>query len=167
MNLLVDIGNSRLKWATTAPDGLVVGAAIENHALTEARLAEAWGRLSKPPDRLAISCVSAARLAEIVCLAAVRLWPAITVFEAKSEAQAFGVTNAYLQPEKLGVDRWLALLAARRHHASPVCIADCGTAITLDLLDEHGRHLGGMISPGLELMRKSLSAGTAALIYED
>ncbi|MBL1264597.1 type III pantothenate kinase [Methylomicrobium sp. RS1] len=166
MNLLVDIGNSRLKWATTMPGGFVVGTAIENHALTEVRLAEAWGRLPKP-DRLAISCVSARRLAETVHLAAARLWPGIAVFEAKSEAQAFGVTNAYLQPEKLGVDRWLALLAARRHYASPVCIADCGTAITLDLLDEHGRHLGGMISPGLELMKKSLSAGTAALIYED
>jgi type III pantothenate kinase len=166
VNLLVDIGNSRLKWAATAPAGLKVGAAIMNHDLTEARLIDLWRGLPKPKS-LAISCVSARRLAGIVRSAADGLWPGITVIEAKSEVWAFGVKNAYLQPEKLGVDRWLALLAARRHYALPVCIADCGTAITLDLLDEHGRHLGGMISPGLALMKQSLSAGTEALLYED
>jgi type III pantothenate kinase len=166
VNLLVDIGNSRLKWATTAQDGLKAGAAIANHHLTEAHLTDLWRRLPRP-ENLAISCVSARRRAEIVCAAADRLWPGIPVTEAKSEAQAFGVTNAYLQPEKLGVDRWLALLAARRHYGLPVCIADCGTAITVDLLDGHGRHLGGMISPGLELMKQALSAGTEALSYED
>jgi type III pantothenate kinase len=166
VNLLIDIGNSRLKWAVTAADGLKVGAAMVNHDLNEARLADLWGGLPKP-EKLAISCVSVRRLAEIVRAAAGRLWPGIAIIEARSEAQAFGVKNAYLQPEKLGVDRWLALLAARRRYASPVCVADCGTAITVDLLDEHGRHLGGLISPGLELMKKSLSAGTEALIYED
>lgn len=166
MNLLVDIGNSRLKWATSAQDGLVVGHAMPNSALTEARLAEVWKALPKP-ERLAISCVSARRLAGVTRSVASALWPGILIFEAKSEAQAFGVKNAYPQPEKLGIDRWLALLAARRHYALPVCIVDCGTAITVDLLDEKGRHLGGMICPGLELMKQSLSAGTEALGYDD
>jgi type III pantothenate kinase len=166
VNLLVDIGNSRLKWAAAAQDGLKAGAALANHELTEARLTDLWGGLPKP-DRVGISCVSARRLAGIVRTAAGRLWPGIAVVEARSEAQAFGVMNAYLQPEKLGVDRWLALLAAHRHYDLPVCIADCGTAITVDLLDGSGRHLGGMIGPGLALMKKSLCAGTEALLYED
>jgi type III pantothenate kinase len=166
VNLLVDIGNSRLKWATLAQDGLAVGDAMSNPALTEERLAEAWKALPKP-ERLAISCVSARRLAGVTRSVASALWPGILIIEAKSEAQAFGVKNAYLQPEKLGVDRWLALLAARRHYSLPVCIVDCGTAITVDLLDEKGRHLGGMICPGLELMKQSLSAGTEALGYDD
>ncbi|MEC4750147.1 type III pantothenate kinase [Methylomicrobium sp. Wu6] len=166
MNLLVDIGNSRLKWALSDQGGLAVGIALLNHTLTEGRLAEIWRDLPRP-GHLAIACVSARRLAGIVRSAASTLWPGIAVLEAKSEAQAFGVTNAYLQPEKLGVDRWLALLAARRHYTLPVCIVDCGTAITVDLLDESGRHLGGMICPGLELMKKSLSGGTEALGYDD
>lgn len=166
MNLLVDIGNSRLKWAVSAQDGLAVGDALPNPALTEARLAEVWKALPKP-ERLAISCVSARRLAGVTRSVASALWPGILIFEAKSEAQAFGVKNAYPQPEKLGVDRWLALLAARRHYSLPICIVDCGTAITVDLLDEKGRHLGGMICPGLELMKQSLRAGTEALGYDD
>lgn len=166
MNLLVDIGNSRLKWATSEREGLAAGTAMPNPALNEESLAEVWRDLPRP-DRLAISCVGARRLAEMAGAVASALWPGIAIIEAKSEALAFGVKNAYLQPEKLGVDRWLALLAARRYYAPPVCIADCGTAITVDLLDEHGRHLGGMICPGLALMKKSLCSGTEALHYDD
>jgi len=166
VNLLVDIGNSRLKWALSAQGELVAGAALFNSAVTEATLAEVWRGLSAP-EHLAISCVSVRRLAGIVRAAAAALWPGLPIIEAKSEAQAFGVTNAYPQPEKLGVDRWLALLAARRHYMSPVLVVDCGTAITVDVLDESGRHLGGMICPGLTLMKKALHAGTEALGYED
>ncbi len=166
MNLLVDIGNSRLKWAISAQDGLAVSVAMLNHALAEEHLIDVWRDLPKP-DQLAIACVSARRLVGITRAAADALWPGIAVIEATSEAQAFGVKNAYAQPEKLGVDRWLALLAARRHYTLPACIVDCGTAITLDLLDASGQHLGGMICPGLRLMQKSLSAGTEALDYDD
>lgn len=166
MNLLVDIGNSRLKWAISDPNGLAESTALLNHTLNEAYLSEVWRDLPKP-DHLAISCVSARGLVGITRAVADALWPGIAIVEAKSEAQAFGVKNAYKQPEKLGVDRWLALLAARRHYTLPACIVDCGTAITVDLLDESGQHLGGMICPGLKLMRKSLSAGTEALVYYD
>jgi len=165
VNLLVDIGNSRLKWATSGPGGLASGSALANATLTEENLTEVWQGMP-PPERLAIACVSARRLAGVTRRVAGSLWPGITIIEAKSEAEAFGVRNAYREPEKLGVDRWLALLAARRHYALPACIVDCGTAITVDLLDAHGLHLGGMICPGLELMKTSLSAGTEALGYE-
>jgi type III pantothenate kinase len=166
VNLLVDIGNSRLKWAVSAQGGLTAGAAVPNHLLSEQHLAEVWKPLPSP-DRLAISCVSARRFVGLIRSTANKLWPGIAIIEAKSTPQAFGVKNAYDQPEKLGVDRWLALLAAHRYSPLPVCIVDCGTAITVDLLDEHGLHLGGLICPGLTLMKKSLSAGTEALGYDD
>jgi type III pantothenate kinase len=75
------------------------------------------------------------------------------------------VCNAYQQPEQLGVDRWLALVAVRRHYQIPACIVDCGTAITVDLMDVNGKHQGGLISPGLTLMRKALTEGTEALQF--
>ncbi|MDD1612435.1 MAG: type III pantothenate kinase [Methylococcaceae bacterium] len=165
MNLLVDIGNSRLKWATSGEEGLAVGPALLNLTLIEESLAEVWRGIPKP-ERLVISCVSGRQLVGITRSVASALWPGIAIIEAKSEAQAFGVKNAYSQPEKLGIDRWLAMLATRRHYALPSCIVDCGTAITVDLLDEQGQHLGGMICPGLELMKKSLCAGTDALGYD-
>lgn len=91
-----------------------------------------------------------------------QIWPAASIFVARSTAAALGVSNAYEQPERLGVDRWLSLLAAHRYYPGKRCIVDCGTAITVDILDQ-GRHLGGLIAPGLATMRKSLHSETAAL----
>ncbi len=66
-----------------------------------------------------------------------------------SQASAGGVTNAYAEPERLGVDRWLALIGAADRFAADCLIIDAGSAITLDLLRRDGRHLGGAILPGL------------------
>ncbi len=70
------------------------------------------------------------------------------VIRVESTASALGVTNAYDQPERLGVDRWLALLAAAELCDGDCMIIDAGSAITLDLLRADGRHLGGAILPG-------------------
>lgn len=166
IDLLVDIGNSRLKWAVSRQGELAESQALANRTLDHKRLAAAW-RTLPTPKRLAISCVSARRYADMARAVACSLWPDIAVIEARSEAQAFGVHNAYRQPEKLGVDRWLALLAVQARYPLPACVVDCGTAITVDLLDVCGNHLGGMICPGLALMKKALSEGTAALGYAD
>jgi type III pantothenate kinase len=70
------------------------------------------------------------------------------------------VVNAYRNPEKLGVDRWLALIAVHRRTRAPACIVDCGTAVTFDGLDPEGRHLGGLILPGLRMMQDALLGHT-------
>jgi type III pantothenate kinase len=77
-----------------------------------------------------------------------------------SEAEAFGVKNAYANPEQLGVDRWLAIIAAHRAYPGLVCIVDCGTAYTIDFVNRHGLHLGGFILPGISLMKTSLLKNT-------
>ena len=164
MNLLVDIGNSRLKWAVMQDGGLVTGCALVNQQITRQELVETW-KMQTPPECLAIACVSSTPLLELVLAVALELWPTIKIIHVKSEAHAFGVYNAYQQPEKLGVDRWLALVAVRNHYQPPACIVDCGTAITVDLIDADGNHLGGLISPGLTLMKKSLAEGTEALQF--
>jgi len=171
MNLLVDMGNTRLKWAVTKADQIVSGKIMVNHQLNRHDLVTTWKHLIAP-QRLVIACVSNNELLELVLAVAVELWQHIEIIQVKSQAYAFGVHNAYQQPEKLGVDRWLALVAARHHYRGAACIADCGTAITVDLIDDEGRHQGGLISPGLMLMKQSLAQGTAALqldasVYED
>ncbi len=70
------------------------------------------------------------------------------------------MTLAYQQPQQLGVDRWLTLIAAHAMGSRPVCIVDSGTALTIDVIDAGGRHLGGQILPGFEMMHKALLAGT-------
>jgi type III pantothenate kinase len=66
------------------------------------------------------------------------------------------VNNAYDDPSKLGVDRWLAIVGAVKHHGKPIVIWDLGTAATLDAVDENGQHLGGMIYPGPVTMLNAL-----------
>lgn len=166
MNLLVDMGNTRLKWAVMQDGVLVTGQTLVNQKITRNELVETW-KMQTPPERLAIACVSRAPLLELVLAVAVELWPTIDIIPAKSQAHAFGVHNAYQQPEKLGVDRWLALVAVRNHYQIPACIVDCGTAITVDLIDADGKHQGGLINPGLTLMKKSLAEGTEALQFHE
>lgn len=164
MNLLVDMGNSRLKWAVSDEGQLTPSEAINNQQLDFEALQQRWGKLN-PPQRVGIACVSTSPLFTLVRNTAAALWPNVAIIQIQSQKQAFGVTNAYPQPEKLGVDRWLALIAAHRHYPAAACVVDCGTAITVDLLEANGEHRGGYISPGLTLMKQALAQGTNALPF--
>ncbi|NOT10965.1 MAG: type III pantothenate kinase [Methylococcaceae bacterium] len=163
--MLVDIGNTRIKWGLANGQVINSGHPIVHKQLSQNELFDSWKNIS-PPDSLAISCVSTIKLLELVKSVANKLWPNIVIFLAKSKSKAFGVSNAYIDPERLGVDRWLSLLAARRHYPGNTCIVDCGTAITIDVMDAEGRHQGGVISPGLSLMKNSLAQGTDALRFD-
>jgi len=166
VKLLVDMGNTRLKWATINDEQLITGEPLLNAVLTQQTLLKLWQPLTAP-TQLVIACVSANQSLTLVMEVAVSLWADINIVRVRSQAQGFGLTNAYLQPEKLGVDRWLALIAARHFYTVPACVVDCGTAITVDLIDADGHHLGGLISAGLALMKKSLAHGTDALPFSD
>src|SRR3546814_17254315 len=67
---------------------------------------------------------------------------------ARSSAGWHGLRNAYREPERLGVDRWLAMIAAWHTHRGAACIANAGTALTVDVIDAQGQHLGGIIAAG-------------------
>ena len=162
MQLLIDMGNTRLKWATIEQQQLHVGMPLLNNDLNEQTLLARWQAL-KPPQQIIISCVTSHQRLDWLISIARHLWQNSKIVQVHAQAYGFAVTNAYKQPEKLGVDRWLALIAARHHYIPPVCIVDCGTAITIDLLDSNGQHLGGFISPGLMLMKQALANGTSAL----
>lgn len=162
MILLIDMGNTRLKWAFAEQDDVHSQAAVMNAQLDKELLRQQWQNLPIP-QKIAIACVSASPLLVIVQTICAEFWPNAPISQAQSQAHGFGVTNAYQQPEKLGVDRWLALIAAHRHYPAAVCVVDCGTAITVDLLEANGEHRGGYISPGLSLMKQALAQGTNAL----
>lgn len=165
MNLLIDMGNTRLKWAVLDNNGLSGSQAIMNQALSTETLVASWQALPRP-ESVKVSCVGQPALLALVATVAAQLWPGLVCESVRACANAYGVQNAYTQPEKLGVDRWLALLAVHHHYPGPACIVDCGTAITVDVL-AGGIHLGGMISPGLMLMKQALAAGTQALAISD
>lgn len=166
MNLLVDIGNTRLKWGIATDSQITAGQSFVNDRLKRHDLVDAWKDIT-PPKRLAVSCVSAKQLFELVQSVALELWFGVEIIPVKSQARAFGVINAYQQPEKLGVDRWLSLVAVRHQYRGEACVVDCGTAITVDIINADGHHLGGLISPGLSLMKKSLAQGTETLQFSE
>ena len=77
------------------------------------------------------------------------------------------VRNGYRDPSLLGVDRWLAIIAAYRRVKGACIVVSCGTAVTLDLVALDGQHLGGFIAPGLGLMLSSLTSGTRKIKLND
>ncbi len=154
MILFADVGNSRIKWALW--DGAQYqqrGQAYHGGAWAECA-AQQWRSLIAPRRVLAVS------VAGITAQNALSAWIAnawgITAQFVSSSASACGVRNAYSEPQRLGADRWVALLAA--HHLTPqnCYVVDCGTALTIDALAADGQHLGGVIIPGMRLMRESL-----------
>ena len=165
MNLLVDIGNSRLKWAfeTNGCFGRVESLDYrKSDFLSE--LTQHWQGIALP-EKVAIASVSAKSVLSTLTTLSKSLWPCVGLLIPGSADYAFGVTSAYQSPEKLGVDRWLALIAAHRNYAGNLCVVDCGTAITLDVLQSDGKHLGGVICPGLVMMKRALAANTADLPF--
>ncbi len=157
--LLLDWGNSRLKWAEYHQGQLTSAQAV----VVQEALPDALGCL-EVEEIWAASVRGAAAEAKMAQWCRHR-W-GIEIRWARSSAALAGVVNAYAEPERLGVDRWLALLAAHRQVPGPLLIIDAGTAVTLDVLTAAGVHMGGYILPGYRLMQAALVQQTALLAGE-
>jgi len=160
MILLIDIGNTRIKWAELEAGQLSPQRALAHSTVDHRKLFEDMlGSLSSP-ERVLIANVGG-RAIEAACIGAIRERWTVEPEVIVSSAQAAGVTNAYREPHKLGVDRWLAVIAAHARVNGPACVVGVGTAMTIDGVDGSGRHLGGAIVPGPQLMIESLLKGTS------
>lgn len=165
MLLLIDAGNTRIKWVFAALDG-APGTWPAQGAVAHDELAQVvpqWRSVSVV--RTLVSNVAgaaiAARIAE--ALAAAGVTPESIEWFRSTPVRA-GVTNGYREPAQLGCDRFASLIGARhRHPGKPLLVATCGTATTIDLIDASGRFDGGMILPGLGTMAGSLALNTAQL----
>ncbi len=159
MKLLIDVGNSRMKWASLQDGQLRPGAPVAHgRGFDLVALDDRWRELPEPAAIHVASVLSPSRTRELTDWLHKR-WAA-PLIEAASQARQVGVRNGYTQPERLGVDRWLAMIGAWAHIGDAVCVVDCGSAVTVDILDRQGQHLGGVIAPGLRLMAQALSDGT-------
>jgi type III pantothenate kinase len=159
--LLVDIGNSRVKWATYDHGqlGPQSASAYSNWTMDDWRRA-----LFQAPGVDNVLVASVAGEASVAALTeAARLETGRPAVFVSTSREAGGVRNAYPEPRLLGVDRWLAAIAAYRLARGACCVADVGTAATLDGVSGDGQHLGGFIVPGPELMMRSLWRGTSDL----
>ena len=142
--LLVDLGNSRLKWAEYAGKLWRTGAtplAGENNIA--ALLDRTWEKIT-PPQRVIVCSVSNPERLQGLEQWARGCWK-ITAHIVRSQTEQLGVKNLYRRPEQLGADRWAALIGARGLTRSAACVVDAGTAVTVDALSASGEFLGGAV----------------------
>jgi type III pantothenate kinase len=161
MLLLIDIGNTRIKWAALSNGAIEPQQAVAHAQWTLTDCEHAFAALPRP-ERVFVSNVGGARVGDIVSEAARTLWSLEPRF-IHSTVTAGGITNAYPEPANLGVDRWLAMIGAHSLYREPLCIVGVGTAATIDGIDANGQHLGGLIIPGPDLMVDSLLRNTSEI----
>jgi type III pantothenate kinase len=158
MNLLLDLGNTRLKCALAAPDGLASRSAFAHREPGFDAALAAW--LAPWRDRPGLRAWLAAVAPDVIIdrvLAALRAAGA-DVRRVRTQADVLGLRVAYPDALALGVDRWLGMLAVRARGAGPHLLASVGTALTVDAIEADGRHLGGLIAPSPDAMRQALVA---------
>ncbi len=148
--LLLDIGNSRLKWLSLAAlaDPLPPAQAIAHGGEPAAALATLAATLRQPLQAVYIAQVLGAAQEATLAAAVQQLWACTPQF-ARSSAQCGGLRSAYAEASRLGVDRWLLLLAGWARGQGAFKVASAGTALTFDAVDASGQHQGGVIAPGL------------------
>ncbi|KAF1711976.1 pantothenate kinase [Pseudoxanthomonas kalamensis DSM 18571] len=157
---LFDLGNTRLKCARLDDAGRL--QAVRALAHGEDGFAEALD--ATLPQRAEVACVASVASPALTLQLLQRLGTRFRrISIARTQSRLSGVRIAYADPSKLGVDRFLALLAAHAMQAGPQLVVGVGTALTLDLLDAEGLHRGGLIAPSPRLMRLSLHEAAAQL----
>ena len=162
MMLLVDAGNTALKWGLyEAGEFIAVDRMVHRDCNLTEKLTRYWTSLQSP-EEVFIANVAGERLADTLSAWIQQQWSLIPRFASTTDT-ACGVTNAYSVAADLGVDRWAALIGAHHHIRGAVCIVDCGTAITVDVLAANGHHLGGLILPGVELLKQVVQQDTAGV----
>jgi type III pantothenate kinase len=162
MKLLLDVGNSRVKWAWSSAEGLVrTGHAWHrNHDLAVALAQALQG--APAPDEVRVANVAGPAASALVAEVILGKFGIAPVF-ARSRDTAYGIRNGYSDPGQLGVDRWLAMCAAWQKFSGPMCVVDAGTAVTVDIIAADGLHSGGLIVPGVALMVAVLRRETGDL----
>jgi len=153
MILVLDLGNSRCKWAIDTV-GLASSGALAYGSDFERELENGLGTLPRP-QQVAAVCVAVPAHLQTLAQWVQGRW-GITLQHVVTRAAQLGVTNTYKDPASLGADRWAALVATRARMSGAACVVDCGTALTIDALDQHGVYRGGVILPGLTMMRTAL-----------
>lgn len=162
MDLLLDVGNTRLKWGLHDGIGWQGQGAVLLTALDGfADVLAGFGPIRRMLGANVAGATVGGRLGAML---AVRRVAAEWI---QPRVEGFGVVNCYTEPARLGADRWAALVGARALHAGAALVVTSGTATTADVLDASGTFQGGVILPGLDLMRLSLARDTAQLPYSD
>lgn len=172
MQLWIDVGNTRLKWQLYSENQFkAAGAVLHEQSMTDA--VENMITTDAFVDGLGNESLSFAGVASVLneksseeLLAAINLALGVSPVQARVQKEYLGLSCAYQNPEKLGIDRWLALLSVFNEHRRLSCVISCGSAFTVDVVQADGVHLGGFILPGLQMSIDALFGGTHSVRFD-
>lgn len=160
MILQIDAGNSRMHWRVLTPERAV-----------KARGDDDYGHLAAIVERWPVMRVELASVAGAEIQSSLEKQLSTTaggcIVQVETRHVQCGVRNSYADPRTMGVDRWLAMIAAHNAYPGGVVIVDAGTALTVDYVAPEGDHIGGYILPGVAMMRKALGNSTARVHTHD
>lgn len=156
MMLLIDIGNTRVKWRYGS-----TAEVLERGDHPRAAIAGLPGVIpaTVTPAEIWVASVAGESVAAELARGCQQRW-GLTPWFAGASAQALGLRNSYSEPGRMGVDRWLAMLAAWQPRQQQVAVIDAGSALTIDFVAASGQHIGGYILPGLDSMERALLSDT-------
>lgn len=151
--LLLDAGNTRLKWVVVE-DGQWQAQGSAHYSDLSA-LTRVLGQ------EAACYIASVVRVQHVDQITSLLAHYSISHTWLSTQAQFADVINTYANPQQLGVDRWMSLIAARQRSQAATLVVSAGTAMTVDALSAEGKFMGGLIVPGIALMQRALQQGTA------
>ena len=160
MILVIDVGNTRLKWAWLTSTGLSDQQAVVHRDAKPGLWTAALFDSGQKPRRVLISNVAGSLMAKTLTKMTKKVFKVTPEFVTASP-EFHGLVNGYLDPKLLGADRWLALVGAWTKTHSALCVVDAGTAVKVDSVDASGHHMGGLIVPGIHMMREALMSKTS------
>ncbi len=160
--LLLDIGNTRLKWGILDNGAIRRTGHIARDTIREQGLAVLTAKLPRQVDTAMASNVAGPSIATRLS-GVIGMHCNCDVHFVRTEKQACGISNSYRQPRRMGVDRWVAMIGAWAENPHACLVVDAGTAVTIDALSDDGQHVGGQIIAGIGLMASALAAETSGI----
>jgi len=171
MKLWLDVGNTRLKWQLYQDALFVAGGSIVHHGDMNLSVSTLLAETQVFTSNSSITFIGLASVLNMQSLSILNQRClekfGIHLHRAEVTRKLKGVTCAYQDVSKLGIDRWLAVVAAFNQKKSAVCVVDCGSALTIDMVNNEGIHLGGFILPGLNMSAKALLGQTHSVRFQD
>jgi type III pantothenate kinase len=161
--LQLDVGNSSAKWRLV--DGAQV-LARGRYVPGDENSRNALFESVSEPRHIWISSVAAPEAESELARMLRQRW-GLDPWFARTQGSTADLRNSYAEPRRMGVDRWLAMLGARRRTGERLCVVDAGSALTIDLVDASGQHEGGYIIPGPALMERALLLDTDRVRFDE
>jgi type III pantothenate kinase len=132
MMLVIDVGNTRMKWAWLTSTGLSDQQAVVHRDAKPGIWTTALFESGQHPSRVLVSNVAGPVMAKTLTELTKKAF-GVNIEFVTAVPEFHGLTNGYLDPSLLGADRWLALIGAWTKARSALCVVDAGTAVTVSM----------------------------------